>query len=70
MAVDITDSSIRECTCTAAYFCPDENQWEPGYMCQKCIDEQYQNMNDIENMTGQLMQTPVIGPIPEDDLPF
>jgi hypothetical protein len=27
-----------KCRCNSAHFCPDENQWEPGYECDYCFD--------------------------------
>lgn len=31
---------MNYCTCTEAYYLPDENQWEPQHWCDYCIQKQ------------------------------
>ena len=59
------------CTCTPEYFLHDENQWEPGYTCQSCINKQNELYDSIDQLPDRLVY-PVVdpAPVPADDLPF
>ncbi len=62
---------INECTCTPAYYLPDENQWEPSHTCMNCrLEEEayYQELeekNTIWPISSSVETVEV-----DDDLPF
>jgi len=29
----------KVCECTVAVFCPNDNQYEPGYVCESCRED-------------------------------
>lgn len=58
-----------KCNCTPAYYCPDENQWEPPHMCDYC--EEYEHA--VYDESGVYPSVPVVQVSDEDeidDLPF
>lgn len=64
---------INECTCTSAYYCPDENQWEPSHTCMNCRLEEYAYYQEcMEEDSNKPVSTPSVETVDEDydDLPF
>jgi hypothetical protein len=60
---------INECSCTSAYYCPDENQVEPGYTCDNCIElekEEYMRKKEYNTNTVEYIEFTMV----DDDLPF
>ena len=63
---------INECTCTPAYYCADENQWEPSHTCMNCrLDEEayYQELHEKESIMPVSSSTTETVEV-DDDLPF
>lgn len=62
---------INECTCTSAYYCADENQWEPSHTCMNCrLEEEsyYQECMEKESIMAVSIATETVEV--DDDLPF
>jgi hypothetical protein len=63
---------INECTCTPAYYLPDENQWEPSHTCMNCrLEEEAYYQERRENTTVLFpISLAVVTENYDDDLPF
>ena len=66
--MDNIDTKV--CTCTTAYFRPDDNQWEPPHQCEHCRQVDEYLMNEMEETIPEQVYYPPSCPDPEDDLPF
>ncbi len=63
---------INECTCTPAYYLPDENQWEPSHTCMNCRleEEAYYQELEEKNTIWPISSSSVETVEVDDDLPF
>lgn len=61
----MNNDTTSTCTCTTAYFRPDDNQWEPSHKCESCMEEDAyleHEMSQLDLYTRQRVE--------DDDLPF
>lgn len=73
---DIKNNDMEKnelCSCTPGYYCPDENQYEPGYQCDLC--EYLETIERAVANIRRMMYKPddVVIPVENeviDDLPF
>ena len=63
---------MSNCQCTAAYYCPDENQYEPGHTCEECKQQEFVNNHLVdENINNNRMPlAPLLIELEPDGLPF
>ena len=62
---------INECTCTPAYYLPDENQWEPSHTCMNCRLEEEAYYQEVEEKNIIWPISSSVGTVEvDDDLPF
>lgn len=62
----------NQCSCTAAQWCPDENQMEPGHTCAECQKEEYRATSHSDDVEYIYWSYQIKRPryTIDDDLPF
>ena len=55
-----------DCRCSYAYFCPEDNQWEPEHTCEPCqikYDQHMQQEDEYNCAIAQLSTKFIVKPL-------